>query len=117
MAALKALRTVLVSHIERSSSSQKFVRQDGPDGTKLLEEQEQESNGTAHKDGCSIDQDMFEQVITGIARLGVEKLEPVRAAAAYAWSGLRQGGAGSVWTWEGERAYALPGVDEMNEAT
>lgn len=49
-----------------------------------------------------VDQDVFERVIGGMVRLGVEKLEPVRAASAGALRDLRQVHAGAVWDWKGE---------------
>lgn len=64
-----------------------------------------------------VPQDLFEDVISGMARLGVEKLEPVRAAAAFAWTGLREGGAGRIWIWEGEGAFGLEGLERLEEAS
>ncbi|GFZ52002.1 hypothetical protein JCM24511_09773 [Saitozyma sp. JCM 24511] len=49
-----------------------------------------------------VDHEVFERVIGGMVRLGVEKLEPVRAASAGALRDLRHVHAGAVWGWEGE---------------
>jgi hypothetical protein len=49
-----------------------------------------------------VDQENFERVIAGTVRLGVEKLEPVRAASAGALRDLRLVHARAVWDWEGE---------------
>jgi hypothetical protein len=49
-----------------------------------------------------VEQEVFERVIAGMVRLGVEKLEPVRAASAGALRDLRQVQAGAMWDWDGE---------------
>jgi hypothetical protein len=73
-------------------------------------------------DACSsssatkvISQDVFEDIISGFVRLGVEKLEPVRAAAAFAWTSLRTGGAAAKWAWEGSDAFIVPAESRMTE--
>ena len=49
--------------------------------------------------GLPISQAQFELAMTGVVKLLVEKLEPVRAAAARCWGLMRQAGAEQVWTW------------------
>ena len=96
--ALKALRITLLALCDRHASSQGSVN---GDASHSKERQQGDNRGV-------VSQDMFEDIIANMARLGVEKLEPVRAAAAFAWTGLREGGAAGVWEWEGAQAFGIP---------
>lgn len=71
----------------------------------------------AERGSDTVTQETFEQIISGIARLGVEKLEPVRAAAAFAWTSLRASGAVQIWDWEGFDAFAVPAENDMTDDT
>ena len=55
----------------------------------------------AAKKGLEIvPQSLFEEVIGGIVKQAVEKLEPTRTAAALALAKLRSAEAHRIWTWE-----------------
>ena len=56
---------------------------------------------TAAKKGLEIvPQSLFEEVVGGIVKQAVEKLEPTRTAAALALARLRSAEAQRTWTWE-----------------
>ena len=48
---------------------------------------------------------MFNQVIGGMVKQGVEKLEPVRAEVWRAFCQLRTARAETIWPWEGSRTW------------
>ena len=60
-----------------------------------------------------VPQHLFEDVIRGIAKQAVEKLEPVRCAAALALASLRQANARAIWSWEGVEALRFSPIGEM----
>jgi len=54
----------------------------------------------------------FRAAIGGIVKLGMEKLEPVRAASWRAWRVLRDVQAGQVWDWELAQVWDFESKDE-----
>ena len=54
----------------------------------------------------------FQAAIGGIIKLGMEKLEPVRAASWRAWRVLRDVQAGQVWDWELAQVWDFESKDE-----
>jgi hypothetical protein len=54
---------------------------------------------TAEQDRLPFSQGLFEQLMAGLVKLLVDKLEPVRAAAAYNWGLMRMASVQSVWDW------------------
>jgi hypothetical protein len=71
------------------------------------------SIAAAHKSGTElVTQEMFEQAVGGMIKLGVEKLEPVRASA---WRGvrmLRDSQAVARWHWEGSGIWDFTAKDD-----
>lgn len=59
-----------------------------------------------------ISQNSFELAIAGIVKLGMEKLEPVRAAAWRAWRMIRAVDAGNCWILEGNDVWGFDVRDE-----
>ena len=58
-----------------------------------------------------ISTDKFQAAIGGIVKLGMEKLEPVRAASWRTWRLLHDVHAGSVWKWEGDEVWDFEAKD------
>lgn len=54
-----------------------------------------------------VTEEIFEQVIRGIVKQAVEKLEPVREAAALALADLREADAERIWDWETSQALTF----------
>ena len=54
-----------------------------------------------------IPQHIFEDAIGGVVKQAVEKLEPVREAAALALAKLRVADAQQIWIWEGDKALVF----------
>lgn len=46
-------------------------------------------------------QKTFDRILAGMYKLAMEKLEPVRAAAAFALGTMQSAGVDAVWDWEG----------------
>lgn len=61
----------------------------------------------AKHESALITQNVFEEVIGGMIKQAVEKLEPVREAAALALARLRHAGAERIWEWEGHTAMSF----------
>lgn len=47
-------------------------------------------------------QEVFDKFNSGLVKLLVEKLEPVRAAAARSWGSMKSAGVGNIWAWPEE---------------
>lgn len=59
-----------------------------------------------------VTQDLFEAAVGGMAKLGAEKLEPVRASAWRAFSMLRESQAGARWKWEASGVWDFAAKDD-----
>ena len=59
-----------------------------------------------------VSQDMLETALRGIIKLGMEKLEPVRAAAWRSWGLLRTCRADQTWEWIGNEVWSFDVKDE-----
>lgn len=71
------------------------------------------TRGTASTELVS--QAVFEQVVSGIVKQAVEKLEPVRMAAAKAMGNMRSNRVLDVWDWEGVDALKVDLGQETDE--
>ena len=58
-----------------------------------------------------VDQSQFENAIGGIVKQSMEKIEPIRAAAAHALQRARNAKAASIWTWKGSECLLFDGEE------